>query len=241
MKVFDNFDVIENFMKFDDTQSYYKFCVIVRNKDGLTPLISKKSKSGEKLIKEWYVDSIEYYNRVKPEMIALANAVRGRLYMTLERKSMKKTIVEFQTYTTEVVKRLIFNDKDQIKKPHRWVRSITSDASTSEHDYRVWMYDVDAKNGFVKLALEQFLGERVQNVWTLYTPNGWHIFTMRTYKPSTNWKEYVGDLAIKLLREDYPNASIKAAQELVHIIEDIKVESNQLGLVYFNKGESNDK
>ena len=67
-----NFEQIEKLMEFEEGSSdYYKFCVIVRNKDGLTPLINKTAKSGETLIKEWYVNSREYYEKVKSEIAAI--------------------------------------------------------------------------------------------------------------------------------------------------------------------------
>ena len=60
-KSVNNFKDIEEYMDFSGSPCFYKFALIVRNKDGKTPLVQKDAPSGEMLVKEYFVDSKEYY------------------------------------------------------------------------------------------------------------------------------------------------------------------------------------
>ena len=71
-KIVDNFEQIEATLSFEKN-TFYKFMIVVRNKDGRTPLISKESASGETTIKQWYIESWEYYNKIKLYKLFLLN------------------------------------------------------------------------------------------------------------------------------------------------------------------------
>ena len=88
-----NFPVIEQFLEFEQG-TFYKFELLVRNTDGNNPLYQEGYSNTNKniLIKSWYVDSKEYYEKIKHEMINLSNLTGARLYMTLDRKSNLKLV-----------------------------------------------------------------------------------------------------------------------------------------------------
>ena len=128
----DNFSRVESYMNFKKN-TFYKFAIIVRNKDGRTPLITKESASGETVIKQWYVDSEEYYlKRAKPEMVALAEATRGRLYMCVERKSSYKMIMLLFDKISDIIKEALSNASATPKRLNKIVNGITSDSKCTD-------------------------------------------------------------------------------------------------------------
>lgn len=238
MKI-DNFLQIEEIMKFpEDKHCFYNFSIIVRNKDGASPLINKESASGETLIKTWYVDSWEYYNKIKPCMIALAKATRGRLYMGLDRKDSYKVMFAICEKIIDTIKHAMFGDTSTPRRLNKLVRSITACKENSTHSGRYWMYDIDSQNNFVKLALCTYLLERVKHVHILNTKNGYHVVAPRSYKIENDWQSKVCDIALIKLRELYGEnyrVPLADAEEICRVVCETKVQENQLTLAYYEE------
>lgn len=221
-------------MKFTDKPCYYKFCIIVRNKDGKSPLINSSSNSGETMIKSWFVDSMEYYNKVKPEMIALAEHTRGRLYMALDRKDTHKTILQLFTEISEIMKRIIFGDTTVPKRLNKIVNSVSSNVLCSEKTGKTLMYDIDCKDMSVLNGVIAYVLDYVQTVTTLETKNGYHVVVRKCFPITNNWQEEVSDFAISYAKLENPKLTVEESLDIINKVKDIRVQQNQLGLVYFN-------
>ena len=75
----DNFKTIEKFLKFEEG-TFYKFELLIRNTDGNNVLYENAYSNTNKniLIKSWYVDNNEYLQKIKNEMITMANLTGAR-------------------------------------------------------------------------------------------------------------------------------------------------------------------
>jgi len=238
--VVDNFEDIEKFLKFDKN-TFWKFMVVVRNKDGRTPLIKKEAASGETTIKQWYIDNEEYYEKVKDEMKALAECTRGRLYMCVERKSSYKMFMLLLDKVTDIIKEALICPNATPKRLNKIVNSITSDKLCSDKDYKTWMYDIDVEDerGWYRDALLAYLDVICEvdedDIRMLRSKTGWHIITPRNYAIDENWHRWVADRVIEYARSTDPKLTTDEAFDIIHVVEDIKVQPNQMCLVYYSE------
>lgn len=95
MLLIDNFDKIKNVVQWKPNQAYYKFVALIRAKDykdGSNPILLDKEKQ-ECFVRQWLVDNEEYFERVKEDMKTVIEMFKCRLYMTLDRKSTMKSLI----------------------------------------------------------------------------------------------------------------------------------------------------
>ena len=235
-----NFAEIEKLLKFEKN-TFYKFMVVVRNKDGRTPLISKEAPSGETTIKQWYIESEEYYNKVKSEMIALAECTRGRLYMCIERKSSYKMFMLLLDKVTDIIKEAVTCPSATPKRLNKIVNSITSDKLCTDKDCKTWMYDIDDEDehGWYRDAILAYVAQ-VGNIGTdevtvLRSRSGWHVITPRKFAIDENWHRWVADRVLDYAKMTFPKLTTNEALDIIHVVEDIKVQPNQMCLAYYKE------
>lgn len=240
-KTVDNFAEVEKLLKFEKN-TFYKFMVVVRNKDGRTPLIVKEAPSGETTIKQWYVESEKYYlSKAKPEMKALAECTRGRLYMCIERKSAYKMFMLLMDKVNDIIKEAVTCPNATPKRLNKIVNSITSDKLCTDKDCKTWMYDIDDEDeyGWYRDAILAYVA-KVGNIGTdevtvLQSRSGWHVITPRKFAIDENWHRWVADRVIEFAKITKPKLTIEDCTDIIHVVEDIKVQPNQMCLVYYNE------
>lgn len=235
----DNFSRVESYMDFKKS-TFYKFAVIVRNKDGRTPLITKESASGETVIKQWYVDSEEYYlKRAKPEMIALAEATRGRLYMCVERKSSYKMIMLLFDKISDIIKEALSNATATPKRLNKIVNGITSDSKCTDKGCKMLMYDIDNIDEcyFYRNTIKDYLVKRMsvkeEDIQIFPSKDGWHVLCPRCFAIENDWRVTASYIALEYARATYPDLTPEQKEDIINTINDIKVEPNQMCLVYY--------
>ena len=81
----DNSTLIRSFLRFDSDDQFYIVQVMRRKKDNPDAFKSIH------IIKEFYIKSIEQYDRVLPDMIKYAEMFNARVTIRLNRRSFKKT------------------------------------------------------------------------------------------------------------------------------------------------------
>lgn len=219
-----NFNEIEKFIEFKKG-SFYKFECIIRNTDGDNPLYRQDSSNTNKniLIKSWWVDSQEYYDKVKHEMIELCNMTGARLYMTLDRKSLikllRETITGMITSITDFS--LLNNELPSAKKICKLLNSKSSVLETSDKTSKTIMFDIDDKNKDLLELCTTFIGRKGQTPFVLETKKGWHVFCYKKFDTSSIMHEIT--------------TWANAYNCYIHnndIYNYISCNSNQLGLVY---------
>lgn len=108
-----NTETIKSVLQFDGSRYYYKFAVIVRRKDypeGKCPIINKEGRR-EVCVHQWMVSSMEDYERLLPDMLRYVELFRARLYVTLDRKDLYKTLVYAETILRDVINSIALGQK----------------------------------------------------------------------------------------------------------------------------------
>lgn len=177
MLLVDNFDKVKNVVQWKPEQTYYKFVALIRAKDykdGERPVLLDKEKQ-ECFVRQWLVDSEEYFDRVKEDMKTVVEMFRCRLYMTLDRKSTMKTLIAARDVVNRQLDSYLGVKEPQVsvKMFNKLVPSITQLAESSDRDGRRWMFDVDTKDVNVLNVVKKLCG--TDYLESFETKNGYHV------------------------------------------------------------------
>ena len=177
MLLVDNFDKVKNVVQWKPEQTYYKFVALIRAKDykdGERPVLLDKEKQ-ECFVRQWLVDSEEYFDRVKEDMKTVVEMFRCRLYMTLDRKSTMKTLIAARDVVNCQLDSYLGVKEPQVsvKMFNKLVPSVTQLAESSDRDGRRWMFDVDTKDVNVLNVVKKLCG--TDYLESFETKNGYHV------------------------------------------------------------------
>ena len=178
--VLDNFDKLQSILQFTDN-SYYKFSVLLRNKDN-----AEIKNAKQHVIKSWLCSSFEQINTFKNEMINTCRAFNGRLYVNLDRGSTIKTLLEMKKYIDLQIEQYIFS-QDKIINPKIIYRAFESNTDIDKSkDNRKWLIDIDKKDLLLFTKVKEALPEQYfEEIFE--TKNGYHLI----YKRKFNVSEYL--------------------------------------------------
>lgn len=219
-----NFSEIENFMKFKPG-CFYKFECLIRNTDGANILYEEGFSKTNKniLVKSWYVDNKEYYEKIKPEMVKMCNLTGARLYITLDRKSNLKLVQELSHALTDTLCDMIQGKEIGIKSLSKMFASKTSVKESSDKSGRTLMWDVDTKDSSVLNSIQDYIHSQNQISYILTTKKGYHVFCFRKFDHS-KWLNYCQEKYNLYRKELHLNYD--------EIQQYVSVKDNELGLVY---------
>lgn len=177
MLLVDNFDKVKNVVQWKPEQTYYKFVALIRAKDykdGERPVLLDTEKQ-ECFVRQWLVDSEEYFDRVKEDMKTVVEMFRCRLYMTLDRKSTMKTLIAARDVVNRQLDSYLGVKEPQVsvKMFNKLVPSVTQLAESSDRDGRRWMFDVDTKDVNVLNVVKKLCG--TDYLESFETKNGYHV------------------------------------------------------------------
>lgn len=177
MLLVDNFDKVKNVVQWKPEQTYYKFVALIRAKDykdGERPVLLDKEKQ-ECFVRQWLVDSEEYFDRVKEDMKTVVEMFRCRLYMTLDRKSTMKTLIAARDVVNRQLDSYLGVKEPQVsvKMFNKLVPSVTQLDESSDRDGRRWMFDVDTKDVNVLNVVKKLCG--TDYLESFETKNGYHV------------------------------------------------------------------
>lgn len=178
--VLDNFDKLQNILQFTDN-SYYKFSVLLRNKDN-----AEIKNAKQHVIKSWLCSSFEQINTFKNEMINTCRAFNGRLYVNLDRGSTIKTLLEIKKYIDTQIEQYIFSE-NKIINPKIIYRAFESNTDIDKSkDNKKWLIDIDKKDLLLFTKVKEVLPEQYfEEIFE--TKNGYHLI----YKRKFNVSEYL--------------------------------------------------
>lgn len=193
-KVIDNIRYLKEWMKFEPG-TYYKFVALVRAKDfkdGARPVLNTNER-GEIFVRQWFVDSEEAFENYRPDMINLCIATKARLYVTTDRKSIKKTILTMKDQLDGYIKQLVNNPNAplSIRKLSKFSASASQMAECSAGP-KYWLIDIDGNEleklgGQVKERVTVGLSNYFKHVFINHTvienmtPNGFHLLIKRDF------------------------------------------------------------
>ena len=229
----DNFKVIDNFLQFEEG-TFYKFELLVRNTDGENILIPERVSNTNRniLIKSWYVDTKEYYEKIKHEMITLSNITGARIYVTLDRKENTKLVNSLLHSLADTLTAICNGQKPSIKNIVKVIASETSKVENSCKDSKTIMFDVDTKNEEILNTLKQYIEEKGQVPYVLTTKKGYHVFCYRKFN-HVDWIDFLAKEHFKntVFEDDVARANyIDTYRNQLHDM--VSVKENELALVY---------
>ena len=133
----DNFDAIREHLRFDKPGDIYVVHVMFRVKDLRNDADKQMYLSHEetqRLIKTYYVDGLEYFDKKRPAMIDLAIQNKARVYLTMTRKNRL-------TCNRIILKKLV----DEVDNPNVRYDHLIRSAVCGCHisDFKWWTLDID--------------------------------------------------------------------------------------------------
>ena len=231
--------MIDNFLQFEEG-TFYKFELLVRNTDGENILFPERCSNTNRniLIKSWYVDTKDYYEKIKHEMVTLSNITGARLYVTLDRKDNVKLCQSLiKAYTDDLVA-IVNSQKPSIKSISKTFASETSKVENSSKSTKTIMFDVDTKDRDILEPVISYIISKGQEAFVLDTKKGYHVFCYRKFNLA-DWLDFCVNDHFKLVKfedaiseKDYKTSYTARFKELV------SVKENELGLVSIPSNEN---
>lgn len=152
------------------------------------------SSNNGRCIKSYFVDSEEYLNKRKDDMIAMAHAYDARIYIHPARRSKMQIALEILSYTADCIKTNSIDRMWRVYETVCWKNSWTE---------KVWIVDVDTKNKEVLYHTAQEIKKcrpYRDPDYIMPTVNGYHII----YKGWFDLQEY-SENTISLLWDVHKN------------------------------------
>lgn len=130
-KTVNNFDQIRSLLKFDSEDQYYFLQILKRRKENPDMAV------GVTVVKEYYIDSLEYFDKKRDSIIEMCEKHNSRAGLRLNRRSYKKT--------AHALLKDIANKLEQ--EEYRSIRNSYASASgrTPAEPEKTWILDVDAE------------------------------------------------------------------------------------------------
>ena len=162
----DNFEQIKKLLEFTSEDDFYFAQIIQRKKDN--PDTSGTNNSA-RLIKAYYIKSIEQLDRQREEMLLLADHYNARVHINLNKRSFEKTAF----HTLKKITDQILN-KD-FKSVRRAFSSVCGEYSTGD---KKWIIDIDDIN-VNALEIKEYLYKQQpfgdKYIATIPTRHGYHL------------------------------------------------------------------
>lgn len=173
----DNTSKLKKVMVFNPQKSYYKFVALIRAKDyrdGTEKPVLTNTEKQEVFVRQWLVDSEEALDKCLPDMLAVTEMFKCRLYMTTDRKSTVKTMMYARNKLTECLDHFVMSENASVsvRMLNKLIPSASQVSESSDGEKR-WMFDVDTKDENVLNVIKKLCGE--DYLETFETKNGYHV------------------------------------------------------------------
>lgn len=165
----DNFEQIKTLLDFPDEDTFYFAQIIMRKKDNPS---TTGTNNNARLIKAYYIKSVEHLEKAKDEMILLADHYNARVCINLNKRSFERTAFHTLKKITDQI----------LNKDYKSVRRAYNSAcgEYSNGDKR-WIIDIDTKDTSylipLTFELSKLRPEGNKVICTVPTKNGYHIIT----------------------------------------------------------------
>lgn len=239
-----NFYQLENLLEFKEG-SYYKFIALIRAKDNSGVIDTKER--GEIFVRQWFVDSNQSLLKYREDMINLCKATGARLYVTTDRKSVKKTIFKMLEQLHDIIKQFVFGSYTNVslRKLSKFSSSASSLAECSDGN-KYWLIDIDNneidENTVNQLSQDFEYIFADKKIIRFKTVNGWHLLIKRNFDYREEFAKRWQRAKDGLNHQDGMKRLFYIQEEevfrrLLEYRSNYEDKENALTLVYFNKGE----
>jgi hypothetical protein len=140
MKIIDNWNYLRDKLDFSDPDKFYFIELMQRKKD------NSEFPANNRMVKYYFVYSLDYYNRIEDEVKKLSNCTGSRVYILLNRRSYKKCCLNL---LADASKMIIDNNFQHFPNLVSSVIGKYSDESNKN-----WIIDIDnelSKEELIKL------------------------------------------------------------------------------------------
>lgn len=167
----DNFDLIKSMLTFESDDDFYFVQILQRKKDN--PDGVRGSNNSSRLVKGYYINSIEHLDTLKDEMIFFANYFNARIGLNLNKRSYYKTA--FNTMRTIAEQ---MHNKSFKKVKRAWNTS----CGVHNGGDRIWLLDIDVKDLDYIDKMETFIHTVQPNdsnkiLGLIPSKSGYHLIT----------------------------------------------------------------
>lgn len=165
-KMINNFEIVKDFLEFKEGEFYF-LQILKRKKENPT------QSGNSKVIKTYYINSLDYYNSIQEEVKGLCLFFNARAYLGLNRRSHKKVAL----YMLKEVTDLIINDQyEAVKNAYN---TCCGQYTTGD---KIWLIDIDTKEySHIESYIEKInkckSGYENNVLGVLPTVHGYHILT----------------------------------------------------------------
>lgn len=188
----DNFDLIKSLLCFDNEDEFYFIQVIQRKKDRKDVELDVKyvgSNNHSRLIKAYYIYSVEQLERYKPEIIALCEMFKARAGICINRRNQKDVALEMLELLARDIR---IGNYSCVSKIYNSVCGAVKGKD------KTWLIDIDTKD-------EDFIKE-IESSLVDINPIGSKLFAQI---PSKNGCHLITrPFNRKVFGEKYPNIEI---------------------------------
>lgn len=130
----DNFDQIRKMLEFRSEDDFYFLQILQRKKDHKQGKVNGANNNA-RLIKAYYIRSLEYFDFIKPEVIELSKLFNARAGINLNRRSFEKMALQ---HLKKVTDQIINGDSQKAYKAY------SSVVGAYNHDSdKKWIVDLD--------------------------------------------------------------------------------------------------
>jgi|SRR6185437_3358171 len=164
-----NFELIKSLLKFEDKDEFYFIQILQRSKEN--PGLGKNNR----LVKAYYIYTLEYLERKTEEMILLANSLNARIYIHLNRRNSRMISLELMEDLAHCIK------SNEIYNLDKLYNSCCG-RHHSDKD-KTWVVDIDSKDDvYINNLIDninkiELIDNKYKIIVKIPTKNGIHLIT----------------------------------------------------------------
>lgn len=161
-----NINQIKALLKFDSEDDFYHLQILKRKKE------HPELGSNSYVVKTYYVKSLEYLDKIFPEVVNICNFHNARACINLNRRSFEK--IAFHTLK-KVTDCILNKDYKSVRKAYESVCG--SYSNESEHKWIIDIDDKDYDSSEMEILMYYTLPEGNKVITRIETKNGYHLIT----------------------------------------------------------------
>ena len=167
----DNFEQIKKLLNFNSDDEFYFVQILQRKKDN--PGKINGSNNSSRLIKAYCIDSVEKLDKLREEMLLLANHFNARIGINLNKRSYYKTAFNTMKHIAEQMHNKNFKNVKRAWNTACGVHNSVED--------KIWLLDIDdvgrKANDMVRFIETKCQPYENRLIAVIPSKNGYHLIT----------------------------------------------------------------